>query len=103
VVGYPTNCTYPEVLMHTEEEHVALPRLVGAPAYARPPLRVTPTPLPLDPDDLPIAVEQTPEERAIAEALLANGVAEEPTAAQEPQRQPQLLHAIASRILRRAS
>ena len=91
--------------MHTEEEHVALPRLIGAPAYARPPLRVTPTQLPLDPDDLPIVVDQTPEERAITEALLVNGVAEGLTAAQEPQpqRQPQLLHAIASRILRRAS
>ena len=91
--------------MHTEEEHVALPRLVGAPAYARPPLRVTATQLPLDPDDLPIAVERSPEERAIAEALLASGVTESLTAAQEPQRQrqPQLLHAIASRILRRAS
>ena len=100
-------CNHPEVLMRTEEEHVALPRLVGAPAYARPPLRVTPTVLPLDPDDLPITVEQTPEERAIAEALLAKsfGVAEGPTAAPEPAPplQPQLLTAIASRFLRRAS
>jgi hypothetical protein len=93
--------------MYTEEEHVALPRLVGAPAYGRPPLRITQTALPLDYDDLPIAVEQTPEERAIAEELLTKpfGVAERPVAepAPEPQPQPQLLSAIASRLLGRAS
>jgi len=93
--------------MYPEEEHVALPRLVGAPAYARPPLRITPTALPLDPDDLPIAVEQTEEEQAIAEALLAKpfGVAERPAAPTEPEpnSQPQLLSALADKFLRRAS
>lgn len=93
--------------MQPEEEHVALPSLYGAPAYARPPLRVTPTALPLDPDDLPIAVEQTDEERAIAEALLARpfGVAERQAAGVEPEpgSQPQLLSALAGRILGRAS
>lgn len=58
--------------MYSDEEHVAHPRLYGAPAYARPPAQVTPTPLPLDPDDLPIAVFQTPEEREIAERLIAS-------------------------------
>lgn len=93
--------------MYPEDEHVAHPRLYGAPAYARPPLRITLTALPLDPDDLPIAVEQTDEERAIADELLARpfGVAERTTAATkpEPNTQPQLLSAIAGRFLRRAS
>jgi hypothetical protein len=93
--------------MYPEDEHVAHPRLYGAPAYARPPQRVTPTALPIDPDDLPIAVEQTPEERAIAEELLSVpfGVAPRPTAAPgpEPRSQPQLLGAIAGRFLGRAS
>lgn len=93
--------------MYPEEEHVAHPRLYGAPAYARPPLRVTPSTLPLDPDDLPIAVDQTPEERAIAEELLAHPfvVAERPTVSVEPPAAPQpaLLSGIADRLLRRAS
>lgn len=93
--------------MYPEEEHVAHPRLFGAPAYARPPLRITPTVLPLDPDDLPIAVEQTDEERALAEALLARsaGVAVRAAVSPEPEPnpQPQRLSAIAVRLLRRAS
>ena len=92
--------------MHPDEDHVAHPRLYGAPAYARPPQMVTPTALPLDPDDLPIAVEQTEEERAIAETLLARpfGVAERVTvSAPAPSPQPQLLSAIAGKFLRRAS
>jgi hypothetical protein len=68
---------------------------------------MTPTALPLDPDDLPIAVEQTPEERAIAEELLARpfGIADRSTVSPEPAPppQPQLLSALAGRFLRRAS
>lgn len=93
--------------MYPDEEHVAHPRLYGAPAYARPPLRITPTALPLDPDDLPIAVEQTPEERAIAEELLARpfGVADRLAVSVEPALppQPQRLSALAGRFLRQAS
>lgn len=93
--------------MYPEDEHVAHPRLYGAPAYARPPQRIAPTALPLDPDDLPIAIEQTPEERAIAEELLSRpfGVAEPMTVRIDPapSPQPQLLGAIAGKFLRRAS
>ena len=94
--------------MPEEEEQVALPRLVGAPAYARPPQMITPMAMPLDPDDLPIAAEQTPEERAIADHLLANpyGVAEPPKAARpapEPRPRPVILSALADRFLDRAS
>ena len=94
--------------MSIEEEHVAHPHLYGAPAYARPPSPVAPTPLPLDPDDLPIAAFQTPQEQELAAELVARPyqsvrlltpVREEPRL--EPR--PLLLKAIAGRILRRAS
>lgn len=93
--------------MSVEEEHVAHPRLYGAPAYARPPSSITPTALP-DPDDLPLAVEQTPEEQAVAERLLATpfGVAERasvPEPEPNPRPQPLLRSILAGRILRRAS
>jgi hypothetical protein len=93
--------------MYPEDEHVAHPRLYGAPAYARPPQLIAKTALPIDPDDLPIAVEQTPEEQAIAQALLAMpfGAAERTPVRldPEPSPQPQLLSAIAGKFLRRAS
>lgn len=94
--------------MSTVEEHVAHPRLYGAPAYARPPSIVTPSALPPDPDDLPLAVEQTPEERAVAKRLLSApyGVAARPTVTgTEPQPRPQarLLGFLADRFPRRAS
>jgi hypothetical protein len=54
-----------------EQQHVALPKLYGGPAYARPPRPVDETPRPLDPDDLPIAAFQTDEERRLAESLPA--------------------------------
>lgn len=93
--------------MSADEMYVAQPRLYGAPAYARPALRVAPT-LPLDPDDLPIVAEQTPQEREVTEQLRAHpfGIAEAAaTPRPEPDRQrPSLrLGEIAGRILRRAS
>ena len=93
--------------MYPEDEHVAHPRLYGAPAYARPPQRIVATAMPLDPDDLPIAVEQTPEEQAVAEELLSKpfGVAQRTSVRSEPapSLQPQLLSSIAWKLLRRAS
>ncbi len=55
-----------------EQHHVALPKLYGAPAYARPPRPVVATtPRPFDPDDLPLEACMTPEERALKEAALS--------------------------------
>jgi hypothetical protein len=48
--------------MDEQLQHVALPKLYGAPAYARPAAPVAHTPRPLDPDDLPIAAYMTDEE-----------------------------------------
>jgi hypothetical protein len=50
-----------------EHAHVALPKLYGAPAYARPPvLTVVTAERPFDPDDLPIEAYQTDEERELS-------------------------------------
>ena len=48
--------------MSIDEQHVALPKLYGAPAYARPPAPVAVTPRPFDPDDLPIEADQNEDE-----------------------------------------
>ena len=62
--------------MSVDERSVALPKLYGAPAYARPPvLPVAPTPRPFDPDQLPLAVYQTEEERRYADHLPAHAYA----------------------------
>lgn len=58
--------------MSVDERSVALPKLYGAPAYARPPAPVSPTPRPFDPDQLPLAVFQTEEERGYTDHLPAH-------------------------------
>ena len=55
--------------MSIDEQHVALPKLYGAPAYARPAATVDPTPRPFDPDELPLEAVMTDEERDIAAEL----------------------------------
>ena len=54
-----------------ELRHVAMPKLVGAPAYARPAVPVLQVARPFDPDDLPLQAVMTDEERD----LLENGPA----------------------------
>ena len=58
--------------MAIDEQHVALPKLYGAPAYARPPRPAAVAQRPLDPDDLPIEAVQTDEERELAASLPAH-------------------------------
>ena len=58
-----------------DEQHIALPKLYGAPAYARPAPVVDETPRPFDPDDLPIEAIQTDEERELAASLPAHAYA----------------------------
>ncbi len=55
-----------------EQQHVALPQLYGAPAYARPPKVVAEAERPFDPDELPLEAEQTNEEREYAAKLPAH-------------------------------
>jgi hypothetical protein len=54
-----------------DEKHVALPRLYGAPAYARPPRAAATPDRPFDPDDLPIEAFMSEEDRAFAASLPA--------------------------------
>jgi hypothetical protein len=54
-----------------DEHHVALPKLYGAPAYARPSAPVATVPRPFDPDDLPIDALMTEDEREFASGLPA--------------------------------
>jgi hypothetical protein len=49
-----------------DQRHVALPKLYGAPAYARPPLAVAPGPRPFDPDALPLEAFRTADDREAA-------------------------------------
>ncbi len=61
--------------MSSEEHHLALPKLYGAPAYGRPPRAVEVVGYPLDPDDLPLEVERSPEEQELALRLVGSGCA----------------------------
>jgi hypothetical protein len=54
-----------------DEQHVALPKLYGAPAYARPPGPTATVARPFDPDDLPIDAYMTDDERDFASTLPA--------------------------------
>ena len=58
--------------MSIDEQHVALPKLYGAPAYARPAPIVAVSPRPFDPDDLPIEAFQTEDERELVSGLPAH-------------------------------
>jgi len=60
--------------MSIDEYPGALPKLVGSPAYSRPPALVT-APRPFDPDELPLESDQTEEERAFAAELPARAYA----------------------------
>jgi hypothetical protein len=55
-----------------DEQHVALPKLYGGPAYARPPRPAADAPRPFDPDDLPIEAVRTDEERDLLSTLPAD-------------------------------
>jgi hypothetical protein len=52
-----------------DEQHVAMPKLYGAPAYARPPTPAETVPRPFDPDELPIEADLTDDEREFKAAL----------------------------------
>jgi hypothetical protein len=61
--------------LSSEETHVALPKLYGAPAYARPPRSIEQIERPVDPDDLPLEVERTVEEQEFASRLAGSAFA----------------------------
>ena len=56
-----------------EDRQVALPKLYGAPAYARPiVIPISPAERPFDPDDLPLEAERTGDEHELASNLPAH-------------------------------
>jgi hypothetical protein len=56
------------------QQHMAMPRLMGQPAYARPPRLVADdVDRPFDPDDLPLEAFRTDEERQLAASHARNG------------------------------
>ena len=94
--------------MSIDEQHVALPKLYGAPAYARPPTIAETTPRPVDPDDLPILALQTEEDRILLESLPGRPYspgggsytqASDADPAAHPRARPLSLRAIAGRLL----
>ena len=90
-----------------QPHHIALPKLYGAPAYARPPRLVADTPRPFDPDDLPIEAAMTEEDRVIASSLPAHAyapggrLATDPRSLADPQLTPRplSLRTLAGRLL----
>jgi len=65
----------------SEEHHVALPKLYGAPAYSRPTRPLEVVERPADPDDLPLELERTADEVELAARLTGSGSAPVLTAA----------------------
>lgn len=83
-----------------ETRHVALPKLYGGPAYARPVVQLESSDRPFDPDELPLVVAMTDEERAVIDEdrrLAAQAVAGPPPALQS---RPFNLRELSNRILR---
>jgi hypothetical protein len=78
-----------------EQQHVALPKLMGQPAYARPPRHVTMTTVrPLDPDDMPLEafldgdeLEHARDLRSRPFVAVPAGMSGEQIVAEPPQRQ----------------
>ena len=59
-----------------DEQHVAMPKLYGAPAYGRPPRHAGPDgDRPFDPDELPIEADRTDEEQEFVSTLPAQAYA----------------------------
>lgn len=58
-----------------DDQHIALPKLYGAPAYARPAPATTGAERPYDPDELPIEAHQNDEDREFSSTLPARAYA----------------------------
>jgi len=56
----------------TEEHHVALPKLYGAPAYARPPMALEAAERPPNIDDLPLEAFRTEEDLQVAWTIVGS-------------------------------
>lgn len=81
-----------------EQRHVALPKLYGAPAYARPSVPHARIERPFDPDELPLANAMSEEDVEVLERETADR--EEPGPAPEPElaARPFSIRAIVDRL-----
>ncbi len=61
--------------MSSEEHHLALPKLYGAPAYARPPRSLEIIERPLDPDDLPLEHHRSDDEHDLVSRMSGSAFA----------------------------
>lgn len=92
--------------MSSEEQHVALPKLFGAPAYARPSRPAEVVERPVDPDDLPLEFLRTPDDHELAARISGSAFAPTliATRHQGPQRglqaRPFRLRTLTGRIFR---
>lgn len=69
-------------MANDESQYVALPKLFGAPAYARPPVEpVARADRPFDPDEFPLESAQTEEERLLLAQVTARTAADRAQAA----------------------
>jgi len=58
--------------VNDDRRHSAMPKLYGAPAYARPPIvPVSPVERPFDPDDLPLEAERSDDDPGLADQAQA--------------------------------
>jgi hypothetical protein len=82
--------------------HMAMPKLMGQPAYARPPRPLAvETPRPLDPDDLPIEAFRSEEDQQLAARLARRAELEEAQGATLRPSSVGGLRSIAGRLLGR--
>jgi len=70
----------------SEEQHLALPHLYGAPAYSRPPRAVELVVRPFDPDELPIEADRTDDDALLLAELTGNIWTPPPTARPKPRK-----------------
>ena len=84
--------------MAIDEQHVALPKLYGAPAYARPPRPAAEVKRPFDPDDLPIEAVRTDEERELISTLPGDAFVKADGPSPELRPRPLSLRALAGRL-----
>ena len=81
-----------------ELHHVAMPKLFGAPAYARPTVPVVQIARPFDPDDLPLQAVMTDEERELLENGPALHIVPEPDDSRSPGARPFSLRILTDRL-----
>ncbi len=68
--------------MSDEREYIALPKLFGAPAYARPATAIDTTSRPFDPDDLPVESQRTELDQQLVEEFAVATVMATPSLGQ---------------------